>query len=50
MSPNPQIESKSKRGKNCIFHIQTTTGAQGQKKISSIASPIVGAVGSGEFK
>ena len=44
-------QSKSKRGKNCIFHTQTTTIAQRvKKKNSSTASPIVGIVGSGEFK
>jgi hypothetical protein len=41
---------EQKRKKNCIFHTQTTIEAQGVKKISSAASPVVGVVGSGEFK
>jgi hypothetical protein len=41
---------RAKGEKNCIFYTQTTTEAQGQKKNLSAASPIVGAVGSGEFK
>ena len=42
---------RAKGKNNCIFHTQTTTEAQGQKKkkLSSI-SPIVGALDSGEFK
>ena len=37
--------------KNCIFHTQTTIEALGQKKkFLSTVSPIVGAMGSGEFK
>ena len=41
---------EQKRKKDCIFHTQTTIEPQGVKKISSAASPVVGAVASGEFK
>jgi hypothetical protein len=41
---------RAKEKKNCIFYTQTTIKAQGVKKISSATSPIVGEVGSEEFK
>jgi hypothetical protein len=41
---------RTKGEKYCMFHTQTTTKAQGAKKNSSAASPIVGTVGSGKFK
>ena len=41
---------EQKRKKDCIFHTQITIEAQRVKKNSSAASPVVGAMGSGEFK
>ena len=45
-----KLNQRAKEEKNCIFHTQTTIEVQGVKKNLSAASPIVGAVGSGEFK